>query len=199
MYEDHGTALNFFPRNVISGVGGIIRGGVGIALGGGFGGGGGGVQRGCGPGFYETRGGGCSPAQLGLSGRGGGYTPNGGEGRDKPGGIAAVQRFLPGGATGQYVPGEAVLGQWGAALEPQVIGEVERQDGTTGPILRCLRGMVLGTDDLCYNKPLARGKRKWPPGTKPFLTGGDVKCLRTANRLRSSKHSAKLLKELGFR
>ena len=195
MYEDHGTALNFVHRRIISGLGGALRGGISAFAGGAFSGGGGG----CGPGMVMTRGGGCSYGNegLGLSGRGGGYTN--GDGRDKPGRVAAVQKFLPGGATGTYVAGEAVMGQWGAALEPQVVGEVERKDGTTGPILRCIRGMVLGTDDLCYNKPLANGKRKWPRGTPPFLTGGDVKCLRTANRLRSSKHSSKLLKELGFR
>lgn len=104
----------------------------------------------------------------------------------------------PGPDRGREAPGEAVMGQWGAALMPQVVGTVERNDGSQGPLLRCLRGMVLGTDSLCYNKPFANTKRKWPRGTRPFLTGGDVKCLRTTNRLRKSKSSKKLLRELGM-
>jgi len=119
--------------------------------------------------------------------------------RPAPGPIAAIQRFLPGGATGLVPAGEAVMGQWGAALEPEVVGSIERRDGSVGQILRCIRGMVLGTDDLCYNKPLANTKRKWPKPTPPFLSGGDVRCLRRASTLKRSKGSKKLLRELGFK
>jgi len=113
-----------------------------------------------------------------------------------PGIVGAVQRILPGGATGFEASfGEAVMGPFGAALVPVTF---ERT------VSRCLGGMVLagppGGPYLCYNKG-TRGVaafRKWPPGTKPFLTGGDVKCLRRANTLRRSKGSKRLLKELGF-
>jgi len=116
--------------------------------------------------------------------------------------VGAVQRVVPGGQTGTMadVFGEAVVGAFGMpALVPAQVGSIDRQDGTVGPILKCPPRMVLGVDNLCYTKG-TRGLaafRKWKPGTRPFLTGGDVKVLRRANTLRSSKASKKLLKELG--
>jgi len=98
-------------------------------------------------------------------------------------------------------PGEAVSGGFNMpAFVPDVVGTITRIDGSSGPILRCPRGTVLATDDLCYakgTKGLA-AHRKWPMGTRPFLSGGDVKCLRRANTLRRSKGSRKLLRELGM-
>lgn len=103
----------------------------------------------------------------------------------------------PGGVGG----GNAVVGGFNMpAMTPDVVGNISRTDGTTGPILRCPTGTVLATDNLCYakgTKGLA-AHRKWKPGTKPFLGGGDVKCLRRANTLRSSKGNKKLLRELGM-
>lgn len=122
---------------------------------------------------------------------------------EKVGAVAAIQRFVPGGQTGTIADefGEAVIGAFGIpALVPQQVGTIERKDGSVGPILRCPTGAVLATDNLCYTKG-TRGlaqNRKWRPGTRPFLTGGDVRCLRRANSLRSSKGSKKLLKELGM-
>lgn len=115
----------------------------------------------------------------------------------------ALQRALPGGATGTAadIVGDAVLGSFGVpALVPAVVGSITKRDGSTGPILRCPPRMVLAVDNLCYMKG-TRGLaafRKWRPGTKPFLTGGDVKCLRRANTLRKGKSSKKLLRELGM-
>jgi len=196
MYETHGTECQFVHKRLLGAVGGFISGGPGGAIAG-FARGGGGGQPEC-RGNQRLMNGRCvsmtSPGlELGLSGRGGGF------GAPRPGPVAAVQRFLPGGATGRFDAGEAVMGQWGAALEPEVVGSVQRMDGSTGPLLRCIRGMVLGTDSLCYNKPLANNKRKWPRATRPFLSGGDVKCLRRSNTLRKSKGSKKLLRELGFK
>ena len=90
----------------------------------------------------------------------------------------AVERLLPGGDTG-FAPddmfGAAVMGRYGAALEPAHIPS-ER--------LRCPSGTVLGRDDLCYNRrDLKKSERKWPPGTKPVLTGGQVNTLRKAQRI----------------
>jgi len=202
MYETHGTECHFIHKRLIGAAVGLVTGGPGGAIGGFLQGGGsaGAAGGGCGGGLVSDGRGGCVQVsrQIGLSGRGGGLGASITRGRDRPGAIAAVQQFLPGGATGTFAAGAAVMGQWGAALEPAVVGEVQRADGSTGPLLRCLRGMVLGTDDLCYNKPLANGKRKWPRPTPPFLSGGDVKCIRRSIRLRKSKSSKKLLRELGM-
>ena len=86
------------------------------------------------------------------------------------------------------------------ALVPAQRGTIERQDGTVGPILRCPRGMVLAIDNLCYakgTKGLA-AFRKWPPGTRPFLTGGEVRILRRAETLRKGKGTRSTLKALGL-
>jgi hypothetical protein len=145
------------------------------------GGGQGGARPGCPPGTTLNRSGQCQRA----------------------GAVAAVQAFVPGGQTGTIADdfGEAVIGAFGIpALVPKQVGTIERKDGSIGPILRCPTGAVLATDNLCYTKG-TRGlaqNRKWRPGTRPFLTGGDVRCLRRANSLRSSKGSKKLLKELGM-
>ncbi len=203
MYEPHGTDSGFVHKRLLGAVGGFLTGGPLGAIGG-FASGGGSspgprtLPRGC-PTGLEMIAGRCvrvATTNLGLSGRGEGF----GAPRSQvptPGFGGFVERLLPGGASG-FQPGGAVMGQWGAALEPEVVGQVTRIDGSVGPLLRCIRGMFLGTDDLCYNKPLANNKRKWPRPTPPFLSGGDVKCLRRSIRLRKSKSSKKLLRELGM-
>jgi len=111
----------------------------------------------CGPGFKKDAQGRC--VKVGL--------------------IGTMERLIPGGATGLQPMledfGEAVMGRFGAALVPA-------QFATTR--LRCPRGAVLGMDNLCYNKrDLKKSERKWNPGTRPILTGGDVNTLRKAQRL----------------
>jgi len=64
--------------------------------------------------------------------------------------------------------GEAVQGAFGM---PAIIPGAE-------PIVRlaCPSGMVLGRDDLCYPKQVLRRDskfRKWRPGMRPILTGGE--------------------------
>lgn len=89
-----------------------------------------------------------------------------------PGVMGAVQRFLPGGKTGfQDAFGEAVMGRYGAGLEPA---------GVQSVVFRCPKGMVLGDDNICYDKPLANAKRKWPRGRRPLLTGGEMRAISTA-------------------
>lgn len=58
----------------------------------------------------------------------------------------------------------------------------------------CPSGMVLGKDNLCYPRavlPRRSRFRKWRPGMKPLLTGGDRKAIRkaesVANKLMGEK------------
>ena len=176
--------LNFVHRRVVGAIGGFFTGGLpGAAVGFAKGGPGSSTTtaigtrtvtagtlpisrqsfEACGPGFRRDASGRC--ARTGLTG--------------------AVQRFLPGGESG-FAPvelggpgtdefGVAVMGSFGAALEPAQMPATR---------LRCPRGTVLGRDDLCYNKrDLRKSERKWPPGTKPVLTGGQVNTLRKAQRI----------------
>jgi hypothetical protein len=99
-----------------------------------------------------------------------------------------------GGTTGGGVvvtQGEAVMGRYGAALQPMA---------RTQTTLRCLPGMVLGTDSLCYNKrDLRKDERKWVPGRKPLLTGGDLNAIsRAARAARRVKTTQKRLQKLGL-
>lgn len=98
----------------------------------------------------------------------------------------AVQRFLPGGASGTLadIYGEARLGRYGVALVPAQVGQVASlRTGMVNPILRCPRGMVLGKDNLCYDS-LTKTQRKWPKPRKPLFTGGDLNALTRANKLK---------------
>lgn len=70
--------------------------------------------------------------------------------------------------------GEAVMGQYGAALVPARMSTETR---------RCPRGTVLGKDGLCYNKrDLRKDERMWNPGRKPLLTGGELNAMSIAAR-----------------
>jgi len=94
-----------------------------------------------------------------------------------------------GGPTLSY--GEAVSARYGAALVPA---------SRSITVSRCPRGAVLGNDGYCYNKSqLNRKDRKWVPGRKPLLTGGDLNAItranRAANRIRSQQ---KRLQEMGM-
>lgn len=94
--------------------------------------------------------------------------------RPTPGVVGALQRLIPGGATGtEPIPaGEAVMGRFGAALEPSVEGREVRT---------CLPGMVLGEDGLCYNRrDIRNSERMYPKGTRPLGTPGEMACLRKA-------------------
>jgi len=90
----------------------------------------------------------------------------------KGGILEDIRAFLPGGQTGRTEFGEAVMGQFGAALEPGF------RDSSTAV---CPRGTVLGIDRLCYNKgDLKNKERAWPRGRKPLLTGGEMRCISIA-------------------
>jgi len=105
---------------------------------------------------------------------------------DRPG---PDSRALP---IGPGLPGgEAVMGQFGAALVPgsRIIDRAE-----------CIRGMVVGSDGLCYNKSqIKNSDRMWPKGRRPLLTGGDMaaisKAARAAGRL---ERTTKRLQKIGL-
>lgn len=100
----------------------------------------------------------------------------------------AAARILPGGSTGYLgAGGEAAVGSWGyPAIVPSQVGTVTRNNGTVSPILRCPRGMVLGTDNLCYAKGTRGLQRKWKPATKPPMSAKDYKALRRISALQKS-------------
>jgi len=101
----------------------------------------------------------------------------------------------PGGATqggGVVVfQGEAVMGRYGAALQPAYRNLT---------VARCPRGAVLGNDGLCYNKrDLNKSERMWIPARKPLLTGGDLNAIARASRAANKmKTQAKRLQKLGL-
>jgi hypothetical protein len=113
------------------------------------------------------------------------------ETRKDPGITGFGQRMIPGGESGLMQFGEAVLGQYGAALEPGV-----RPTET----LICPRGTVLGTDNLCYNKrDIRNDERKWPRGRRPLLTGGEMRCISIASRAAGKlQRKQKQLQDLGM-
>ena len=87
--------------------------------------------------------------------------------------------------------GEAVMGQYGAALVP---GSLIIDRAT------CPRGTHLGSDGLCYNKSQITNKqRMWPAGRKPLLTGGDMRAISTAARAgRRMELATKRLQKMGM-
>jgi len=115
-----------------------------------------------------------APRSLGGSGCRPGNSKNA-QGRcrpNRPGFVAGVERFLPGGETGTIRAGAAVMGQYGAALEPFVEARHVRT---------CLPGMVLGKDGLCYNRrDITNKEREYPKGTRPLGTPGEMAALRKA-------------------
>ena len=114
------------------------------------------------------------------------------------GAVGAVQRFLPGGATGTLpqIPsaagngfGAAVMGSFGVpALQPAQASSVA---------LRCPPGAVLGKDNLCYRKGSIPAQfRKWKPARKPPISAKDWRALQVSNRVRDK--SKKIAGAAGF-
>ena len=87
--------------------------------------------------------------------------------------------------------GDAVMGQYGAALEPGVT-VIERSV--------CLPGMQLAKDGLCYNKgAITNSQRMWPRGRRPLLTGGDMRAIGIAARAGAKlDRTTKRLRALGM-
>lgn len=111
------------------------------------------VQRRCIPPFFDDGRGGC---ELDI------IPGHGGAGQGQPG-------------TGVVVFEDAVTGSFGM---PAIRPRMETRTHST-----CPTGMVLGTDGLCYPKAVLRRDskfRKWRPGTRPVLTGGEVRAIAKA-------------------
>jgi len=87
--------------------------------------------------------------------------------------------------------GDAVMGRYGAALEPGVM-VINRSV--------CLRGMQLGNDGLCYNKSqISNKQRLWPKGRRPLLTGGDMRAVAIAARAgKALERTTKRLQKIGL-
>jgi len=87
--------------------------------------------------------------------------------------------------------GDAVMGRFGAGLEPGV-EVIERSV--------CLTGMILGEDGLCYNKgQISNTQRMWPRGRRPLLTGGDMRAISIAARAgKKVEATTKRLQGLGM-
>jgi len=85
---------------------------------------------------------------------------------------------------------EAIMGRYGAALRP--MGEHILH-------LECLPGMVLGKDELCYNKgDLKNAERKWPRGRRPLGTPGEMAALaKAASFGRRMENTVKRMQKLG--
>lgn len=94
--------------------------------------------------------------------------------------------LTPGVTTPAEGAGQAVMGRYGVAMVPYTVGQIRGRDGVR-PIRRCLPGMVLGKDNLCYDS-LRKSERKWPPGRKPLLTGGEMNAITKAARAASRLH-----------
>ena len=129
----------------------------------------------CGTGFFMDTRGQCVPLT----------TRTGTSFREK------VEALVPFGQTGQVEFGAAVMGQFGAALEPGF-----RESSTAV----CPPGTVLGIDRLCYNKGDIKNKeRAWPRGRKPLLTGGEMRCISiAAGAAKRLERKTKQLQSLGM-
>jgi len=94
-----------------------------------------------------------------------------------------------GGATAGM--GGAVMGQFGVGLEPG-FETIERAV--------CLPGMILGMDDLCYNRGAITNKqRRWPKGRAPLLTGGERSAItKAAGAARKIERTTKQLQKMGM-
>lgn len=97
----------------------------------------------------------------------------------------------PNGDAGVTAVGNAVMGQYGAALQPGTM-VIERSV--------CLPGMQLAKDGLCYNKgAITNTQRMWPRGRRPLLTGGDMRAIGIAARAGAKlDRTTKRLRTLGM-
>ena len=95
------------------------------------------------------------------------------------------------GPNGGREVGDAVMGRYGAALEPGIM-TIDRAV--------CLPGMQLGKDGLCYNKgAISNKERLWPAGRKPLLTGGEMRAINiAAGAGRRLQSATKRLQGLGL-
>ena len=95
------------------------------------------------------------------------------------------------GPNGGREVGEAVMGRYGAGLEPGIM-TIDRAV--------CLPGMQLGDDGLCYNKSqISNKQRMWPRGRRPLLTGGQMRAISiAAGAAKQVSGATKRLQSLGL-
>ena len=146
--------------------------------------GGGGPPPRTGPGDFDIR-----PKKRPLTGGGGGGPCDYPKVLDKKGFCRMPTSGEFGGE--QFGVGAAVMGQFGAALEPGSM-IIERSV--------CLPGMQLAKDGLCYNKgAITNSQRMWPRGRRPLLTGGDMRAIGIAARAGAKlDRTTKRLRALGM-
>lgn len=89
--------------------------------------------------------------------------------------------LMPGGSTsggGIFIGrGDPIMGLYGAGIAPA------RSNRTVNS---CPSGYILGKDEVCYRRgSISKKERKWNPGTRPPITGGDVTAIRRAERARA--------------
>lgn len=86
--------------------------------------------------------------------------------------------------------GVAIMGRYGAAIAPEIDQRVHRD---------CLPGMVLGKDDLCYNRSdISNRDRKWPKGRRPLGTPGELAALsKAASFGRRMETTVKRMQKIG--
>lgn len=188
MFLDEMPGTCYFIHQRIGGaVKGFFGGGpVGAAAG--FFGGGGTSQAipsnrgGCPAGFGLTMDGGCTD----VTGRGRGRTQLRGLGFQVPvpGPVGALQRFLPGGATGMQA-------SFGGVQAPEH-RSIERRT--------CPRKHVLGADGMCYPRSAIKNSdRWWPRPRRPLLSGGDLNAIATASRAaKRLQTTTKRLQKMGM-
>jgi len=87
--------------------------------------------------------------------------------------------------------GEAVMGRYGPALEPNFV---------TINVRDCLPGMFLGKDKLCYNKgQITNKERLWPAARRPLLTSGDLAAIsKASSAAKRLANKAKQLQGMGM-
>lgn len=99
--------------------------------------------------------------------------------------------------TGPGVPGgDVVMGRHGAGMRPGSV-IIDRADCTFDGTVR---GMILGNDGICYNKgQIKNSERMWPRGRRPLLTGGDMRAISIASRAANKlTRTAVRLHEIGL-
>lgn len=90
---------------------------------------------------------------------------------------------------------QAVRGVFGAGFTAEIVGS---RNGNA--IRQCMRGFVLGTDDVCYDKgALDRRNRKWKPARRPIVSAHEARLMRTYGPKGSKRKRVKKLAQVaGF-
>lgn len=165
----------------------------------------------CLPGFRRDAQGMCVPTGGGPFGPGPTLPPPGGP----PGGGLPPFGPPPGGLPPTFGPqgppsdpfqlpqepsGTAVVGAFGIpAMVPDIVGVVEDKRGERHPIRRCIPGLVLGTDNLCYPRSFLGRRNRFRKNklpVRPPVSAADAKAIRQAERTRH--RVADLAKDVGL-